>query len=342
MKALFFGLGGAGQRHLRNLKALHPSAQIGAVRHLGRRFEIGQDLKADFGADVAAKYDIKELPDLAAGLAFRPDIAIVANPSARHVETCAALVEAGIAVLVEKPAAVDRAGLETLLGLSARGVPLMVGYHLRFHPCVARLRALLEERRVGAIQSVEIAVHSHMPSWHAYESPGSFYAGVKGLGGGVVLTEIHEIDLLCWFFGLPDQVMGFGASPGGLGLDVEETVGAVIAGRDGSSRFPATLMLSFVQRPPSRRFAVNGSEGRIVMDIPRLTVVLEDAGGGAEEVFSVPALDRNSVFVEELAHFLDCVESGAEPLTSAARIAAGERTALALLESLDSGVPGRP
>jgi predicted dehydrogenase len=340
MKALFFGLGGAGQRHLRNLRTLRPEAEIAAVRHTGRRFVIGSDLKADFSADVAVKYGVKELKTIAEGLSFKPDFAVVASPSSRHVETCVALLEAGIPVFVEKPASVNRAGLDKLVGL-ARKKPLMVGYHLRFHPCVKRLRELIDTKRVGRVQSVEVAVHSHMPSWHGYEKPDSFYAGRKDLGGGVVLTEIHEIDLLAWLFGLPTRVTAFRGNASDLGLDVEDTVGAVLEQKDAGRIFPVTLMLSFMQRPPARRFAVNGSEGRIVMDIPRLTVAVESVTG-ATDLFQVPDFDRNTIFIEELSHFLDCVESGEEPSASIASVAPGERTALAILESLSSGTAARP
>jgi predicted dehydrogenase len=339
LKALFFGLGGVGQRHLRNLRALRPEATIAAVRHTGRRFEIGNDLKADHGSDVTTKYGVQELKTLGEGLDFRPDVAIVANPTARHVDTCAALLEAGIPVFVEKPAAVDRAGLDRLLGL-ARRKPLMVGYHLRFHPCVKRLRELVEARRVGQVQSIEVAVHSYMPSWHGYEQPTAFYAGRKDLGGGVVLTEIHEIDLLAWMFGQPSRVTAIRGA-GGHGLDVEETVGAVLEQQDDGKAFPVTLMMSFVQQPPARRFAVNGVDGRIVMDLPRLTVVVEGANGKSER-FPIPDFDRNEIFLDELSHFLTCVERGTEPMTSIANVAAGERAALAIHESLASGTSARP
>jgi predicted dehydrogenase len=343
MKALFIGLGGVGQRHLRNLKALRPDAEVCAVRHGGRTFEIGDDLKADFNTDIVAKYGITELRSMDEAIAFKPDVAFVANPSSEHVNTCLRLIEAGIPTFVEKPAAIDRDGLAALLDSTAKHHSLlMVGYQLRFHPCVKHLKIALDQQRVGAIQSVEVAVHSHMPSWHSYETPDAFYAGVKILGGGVVLTEIHEIDLLCWLFGPAASVMAFQGAPSDLALDVEETVGAIMThGRDGRT-FPTTLMMSFMQRPPARRFAVNGEAGRIVMEIPRLRVTIESTDGHTDDLFNDPEFDRASIFLEELAHFLDCAETRTEPLTSLARIADGQRTALAILESLGSANLAQP
>ena len=60
MKALFVGLGGIGQRHLRILRDLMPKVEISAVRRRGRRFEITDQLEADYSVDLIEKYQIRE------------------------------------------------------------------------------------------------------------------------------------------------------------------------------------------------------------------------------------------------------------------------------------------
>ena len=46
-RALFIGLGGAGQRHLSILKELQPNIQLAAVRKRGRTFEIRDNMRSD-------------------------------------------------------------------------------------------------------------------------------------------------------------------------------------------------------------------------------------------------------------------------------------------------------
>jgi predicted dehydrogenase len=327
MKVLFLGLGGAGQRHLRNLRALRPEATILAVRHAGRRFEIGDDLAPDFSSDIVSKYGIRILPNLDAAIANQPDLAIVASPSSLHVEQATTLIEAGVPTFVEKPLATSREGLDRFYTAARqRGIPVAVGYQLRHHPCAQRLKALLDAHRIGRLQSIEVTVHSHMPSWHGYEKPNEFYAGVAALGGGVVLTEIHEIDMLCWLFGRPQKVAAFGGTVGGYDIDVEDTVAAIL-------EFPGplvvTLAMSFVQRPPGRRFVVNGSNGRIVMKIPKASIVVEDTTGSEIERLEVANFDRNGMFVAELRDFLTAVESHISDL-SLDSIRDGQDAALAI------------
>tara|TARA_Y100000294_G_C8324630_1_gene244106 strand:+ start:386 stop:577 length:192 start_codon:yes stop_codon:yes gene_type:complete len=56
MKTLFIGLGGVGQRHMRNLINLRKDVQIAAVRKYGRTFEITNSLHANKEVDIIKKY----------------------------------------------------------------------------------------------------------------------------------------------------------------------------------------------------------------------------------------------------------------------------------------------
>ena len=46
-----------------------------------------------------------------------------------------------------------------------------------------------------------------MPDWHPDENYSNGYAARNDLGGGVVLTLIHELDYLYWFFGKVNEVI---------------------------------------------------------------------------------------------------------------------------------------
>lgn len=328
MKALFVGLGGVGQRHLRNLRRLRPDAQLLAVRGRGRRFEIRDDLTPDESVDVAEKYGIRVLPDLDAAVAERPDLAVVSNPTSLHVPTALKLAGAGVPVLLEKPVSDSEAGLDELVRASReRRAPVMVGYMMRFHPCVERLRALLGRGAVGPVHSANLVCHSFVPSWHRYEAPKDFYAGSRALGGGVVLTEIHELDLLHSFFGPARRVFALGGKRSAVAMDVEDAASALIEFAPGGRPFAATVDLSFVQPAPTRRLEVFGEEGRVVWDALAQRVELR-AGARPPEVFETPDFPRNDLFVRELEHFLSCLASGRGPEPSLEDALVGHRTAL--------------
>ncbi len=81
---------------------------------------------------------------------------------------------------------------------------------------------------IGSAMIASFTVFSDVKSWHKYENWEDLYAVKKGLGGGVLLTEIHEIDLIFWFFGLPKTIFCSGGNRGQDKLDVEDTAQLIL------------------------------------------------------------------------------------------------------------------
>jgi predicted dehydrogenase len=338
MKVLFLGLGGVGQRHMRNLRELVPDAEIGAVRRSGRTFEIRADMQADRSVNIMEKYRIQALPGLDEGIAWRPDLAVVASPTSAHVAQTAALAQARIPVLLEKPISAGPEGLTELLEVvSAKKTPVMVGYMMRFHPGVRRLLEWVERRAIGRLFSVQIQLSSFVPAWHPYESCTDFYAGRQALGGGAILSEIHELDLLHKMFGLPRRLWTVGGQLSDYGMDVEDTVSVLLEYEWEGAPLPVTVNMSFVQRPIGRRVDLWGAEGKIAWDFMAGELDLFHEESGKKDHFATPDFERNQMFLAELEHFIDCLAKGVQPQASLAEVIGGHRLALKIKESLERG-----
>lgn len=129
LRAGVVGVGSLGRHHARIYSTLPGTTLVGVV-----------DTDPDRAAQIAAQHGARVFPD-AAALAREVDIATVATPTTFHEETAVPLLEAGRAVLVEKPIAPDLESARRLVALAARrAVPLMVGHTERFHPAFAALR----------------------------------------------------------------------------------------------------------------------------------------------------------------------------------------------------------
>jgi len=334
MKALFLGLGGIGQRHLRNLLQIMPDADLGAVRHSDRAFEIGYDLQPDYNVDIMEKYGITRLSSLNEAIDWKPGFAIIASPTSAHMTQTTALVKAGIPVFLEKPISADSEGLDELLALSEeRNVPVMVGYMFRFHPGVKRFMQLVDEQATGRQHTMHIQLNSYMPAWHSYEKYNEFYAGRKDLGGGAVLSEIHELDLLAAMLGKPKVVYSSGGKLSSLDLDVEDTACSLMEFSRDNRPFPVTMQMSFIQRPPTRRITLYAEQGTISWEgMTSQVTVTHTENGVSEEDFS--DFDRNQMFTDELQHFIDCLEHPTAPLTNLKSVMTGHKLALTLKEKL--------
>jgi len=75
----------------------------------------------------------------------------------------------------------------------------MISYQRRFHPRMKKMREIIVSGGIGKIVNILIEVGSFVPAWHPYEDFRELYACRADLGGGVLLTEIHEVDLCYWF-----------------------------------------------------------------------------------------------------------------------------------------------
>jgi predicted dehydrogenase len=339
VRILVVGLGGIGQRHVRNLRSLlGENLELFAVRALGRSAVVTDSLQIEPGADVEARYGIRTLPTLEAGLALRPDAVLVCNPSSGHLAVARAAAEAGCALFVEKPLSHSWSGVEELVALvESRGLVTAVGFQLRFHPCLRRVHTLLERGAVGRVLAARLELGEHLPGFHSYEDYRTLYAARRDLGGGVVLSQIHELDYLGWLFGAPRRVFAVGGHLSSLEIDVEDVASILMECRADGRGFPVHLHLDFVQRPPVRTFEIVGDAGRIDADLRSLTVTVRHGDGRLADGASFEGFERNRMFLDEMSHFLDCLAGKAAPLVPIREGARSLRTALAVLESLEGG-----
>ena len=130
------GVGHLGQHHARILAAMPDVELVGVA-----------DIKADRARDVAATYETTPYTD-AAALVGRVDGVCIATPTISHVDVALPFVEAGAAVLVEKPLAASLTEADRLVAAAAaRGTVLATGQTERFNPAVAAALPLVSHPR---------------------------------------------------------------------------------------------------------------------------------------------------------------------------------------------------
>jgi predicted dehydrogenase len=313
MRVLLVGLGSIGRRHLGNLRRLLPSADVTVWRRSPPGSKSGGGLAAREGLPEGADRLVFGLED---ALATRPDLAIVAGPASTHVEIALPLAEAGVHLFVEKPIADRLAGVDELIRrCRARGRVLMVGYTLRFYPPLRRLREALRDGVIGRPLAVEATVGQYLPDWRPRRDYRDTVSARAELGGGAVLELSHEIDYVRWLTGEVVAVTGRVARLGDLAIDVEDSADFVMECDTGVM---ANLHLDMLQRAPTRRARVIGTDGTLELDLIRHELRRYTAASGAwSTLLAAPRLDFNEVYLDELGHFLACVEAGTVPLVTA-------------------------
>jgi predicted dehydrogenase len=333
------GLGGIGQRHVRNLRTvLGVDVAIDAYRVRGEATTLSDGLTVVPGENVAAAHNINVFGDLHDALAEGPDAVFICNPSSLHVPVALEAARAGSAIFVEKPLSNSMDGVGELLALvEQHRLVGMVGYQMRFHPALLRTEALLRSGAIGNVIAVRVQVGEYLPGWHGYEDYRRMYAARAELGGGVVLSQIHELDYVCWLFGMPRRLLAIGGHLSRLSVDVEDTASILMECEVGGSPVPVHVQMDFLQRPPSRTCEVIGDSGKIVTNLLEPSVTAFDANGEIVDSYVQPDFQRNQLFLDELQHFLDCVAGLDSPRVSLREASRSLAIALAAKESMQSG-----
>ena len=333
--ALIIGMGSIGQRHARNLRRLlGDRVRLSAYRARRQSPIVGERLTAHTMRSVEEEYELETFHSLDDALASSPDVAFICNPTSLHLETAIACASAGCDLFIEKPIADSLNGLDRLVSLvEAKRLVVAVGCQLRFHPALRLMKQRLEDA-VGAPLAVRAEVGEYLPGWHPYEDYRRGYAARRDLGGGVILTLIHEIDYLTWLFGNPRRVFAVGGHLSSLEVDVED-VASILAHHEYAGRtLPVHLQLDFVRRPPRRTCAVLSEAGGLDVDLRQNRLTHTAVDGTVTTVYDDPTFDRNALFVAELSDFLNAQATRNAPEVTLEAGIGALRVALAALESI--------
>jgi predicted dehydrogenase len=337
-RALVIGLGAIGQRHARNLRTILGDELVLSALRSRRASPVIADGLVVAGGTPEDDCDGGVFTDLDSALEARPDLVFVCTPSNMHVGYARAAVASGAAVFIEKPLSSDMEGVEALAAdVQARKAVVAVGCQLRFHPALVRLRALLHEQVVGRLLAVHIEQAEYLPGFHPYEDYRTSYAARRDLGGGVIVTQIHELDYLQWIFGVPTRVFAVGGRLGHLEIDVEDTASALFEVNFQGSPLPVHVHLDYLQRPPRRSCRVVGEEGVVDIDMRLPLLRWTDNDGVLREEGTFPDHERSQLFMDEMRSFLGAARREHPPEVDLDDAVATQRMAEAFRASLESG-----
>jgi predicted dehydrogenase len=290
---LIAGLGSIGRRHFNNLRAL------GCTNFVFYRTYQSTMADPETGSWPSTS-------DLHEALSHRPKIAVISNPTSLHVEVARAAAEAGCHLFIEKPLSNSLDHCRELAELATqRGLTTMIGCQFRFHPLLISLRNQLRDGRLGKVLNVQAEWGEFLPDWHPWEDHRKSYSARPELGGGVVLTLIHPLDYLYWLFGPVSDVVAEIRDEPSLQTASEDDWAEIDLRFTGGQ--VAKVHLDFMQKPPVHRLVISADRGSANLDFHAGTLVWESADGGAETERVPKGFERNTMFLDEMKHFLEAV-----------------------------------
>jgi UDP-N-acetyl-2-amino-2-deoxyglucuronate dehydrogenase len=189
------------------------------------------DTDPDRAAAAAERYGVPGYGDHRALIeAARPDVVHVCTPHHQHAPVAVDCLDAGVAVLVEKPVAhtVDEADRLIAAARARPGVKAGICLQNRYNVATRAARDRLASGELGAVRGGSATL-----LWHrepAYYRARPWRGRVRDSGGGVLINQaIHTLDLLEWLIGDVVGVRGHTTRYALDGVvDVEDTAYALM------------------------------------------------------------------------------------------------------------------
>lgn len=129
----------------------------------------------------------------------------ICNPSSKHFKSFKDIASHKANIFIEKPLVTNLKDLKNIKKLIKKHkINLFNGYMLRKDP---RINLIKEKIKKEKIRYSNFVWQTFMPKWHNKENFKKSYASQKKLGGGVLLTCAHEIDLAVYLFGKVQEVL---------------------------------------------------------------------------------------------------------------------------------------
>jgi predicted dehydrogenase len=290
------GCGYWGSNHIRTLKALGALHAVSDANHArAEGFASEQDCLAILPEEIVARDDV--------------DAIVLALPPQYHTDYAIKAVESGKDVLVEKPIALTVADAQRSVDAArAHARVFMTGHVLRFHPAFVKLKWLIDNQELGEVKYI----HSHRLGL------GKFHTENDALWD----LAPHDLSMILAITGTaPVEVRGEGAAL----LDHLSDFAHL------HMRFPnglrSHLFTSRLNPYRERRLTVVGTKAMAVFDDVepwgrKLAVyrhaVWQDSGQWAfttNEPTYIP-VEEGMPLTRELEHFLTCIQTREQPLTS--------------------------
>lgn len=159
---------------------------------------------AERARDVAQRFTVPEASDDVLTTVHRRDVdaVLVTTPDDTHESIAIAALEAGKAVLLQKPMASTAAACRRIIAAAARtGCDLQVSWMHRHFAEVVAAREMLSRGAIGRPETVRLRNATPGPDW------GDWFFRKDAVSGGVVhQLGIHGIDLVGHVFGRIEAV----------------------------------------------------------------------------------------------------------------------------------------
>jgi predicted dehydrogenase len=304
------GCGGMARSHASRFEDVLDRIEVTAVVDTER--EKAQAVADLLSGDIVVETDYRNIYD-------HVDAVLVVVPHHLHHPISMDCLRAGKHALVEKPMALTEAEcVDMIAEAEKQNRILMVAYCMRFHPLVVKMKELLDAKAYGEVFQLSIWTEQLTK-----RDEGHWSRSAATLGGGQFFSHgCHYVDLMLWMLGTPVRGNHYGTNRCTPWMEREGTSNVTIEFEDGILGYHfgtwgakgTRLGYAFHAHCEEGMLEIALRDGQLIAhtraeehDSGRLVARQQE-----EVLLEVPHAKHTDL---EMAHFIDCIETGKQPLT---------------------------
>lgn len=334
------GCGWAGRQHARACQVLDADVRWIVDVDLTRATALASSLRhqAQPPRTASSYQDALADPDL--------DAVSICLPHNLHAQVAIDAAQAGLHVLVEKPLAANLIYADRMIAAADdAGVLLMVAENVHFDSVYLTVRQLLRGGAIGRPALLQMTRQCYLRESFLRDRP--WFLNADAAAGGIIMSGgIHDFEAMRMLIGKVERVYALRAPQRFLEMEGDDTSIAAIRFQNG---VVGTLVESFIMKslttaagPEVHTLRIDGELGHIAWEGGRTIRVFSEHEAWqtgeqlAQHEIDIPPTDS---FTLLLAHFLQCITSGEEPITSGRSQRMPLACVMAAYESMASGQP---
>lgn len=208
------------------------------------------------------RFGFKIFDDFQSGWGFNPDMVWICSPTALHADQACEMIEKGCHLFIEKPVAHTPDQAKRILDCFQRQKKnkiVWVGCNMRFHPAVVNVKKNLDNGLIGKALIFRIHFSHWLPNMRPKVDYRDTYTVQKD-GGGIILDDIHDIDIALWLAGPVKKVSGLKMNSGLLEIAAEDVA---VLNMIHENQSVSIIHMDFLRKDKSRGIEIIGEKGSI-------------------------------------------------------------------------------
>ena len=326
------GCGGMARSHASRMSDVLDKVEVTAAVDVER--EKAQAVADSLPNEPTVATDYEEILDLI-------DAALVVLPHHLHHPVSVRCLEAGKHVLVEKPMANSEEECKAMIEAANRNDRvLMVAYCMRYHPLVLKFKEAIDSGDFGKVFQLSIWTEQH-----TQRDPENWMCKADTLGGGQFFSHgCHYADLMLWMLGKPVKGVHLGSNLCTPWMEKEGTSNVCVEFESGAMGYHfgtwgargTRLGYSFHAHCEKGMIELNLAKGQVLYlgDVEKH--VPGESDPGQKEAVLLEQKHAKPTEVE-MAHFIECIETGRKPLTDPVSSLEGLQVIWKLYEAEEAG-----